>query len=77
MQAASRGGRAIGLLILALIGFSGLPAVAQTQTAGTADEWITRLAGLETAPDLDIAALRQQFDGVHANESLRVIQQVT
>jgi outer membrane protein OmpA-like peptidoglycan-associated protein len=60
MQAASRGGRAIGLLILALIGFSGLPAIAQTQTAATADEWITRLAGLETAPDLDLAALRQQ-----------------
>jgi outer membrane protein OmpA-like peptidoglycan-associated protein len=48
------------LLISALIGFSALPSQAQTQAAGTAQEWVTRLAGLETPPDLDVAAIRQQ-----------------
>jgi OmpA-OmpF porin, OOP family len=60
MRPTSRGARAVGLAISALVGFAALPAVAQTQPAGTADEWVTKLAGLETAPDLDVAALRQQ-----------------
>jgi OmpA-OmpF porin, OOP family len=60
MRPASRGARAVGLAMSALAGFAVLPAVAQTQPAGTADEWVTKLAGLETAPDLDVAALRQQ-----------------
>jgi OOP family OmpA-OmpF porin len=50
----------IGLLIVALIGFTALPCSAQTQAGGTADDWINKLAGLEAAPDLDVAALRQQ-----------------
>jgi outer membrane protein OmpA-like peptidoglycan-associated protein len=52
--------RRVGLLIVALIGFAALPAAAQTPAAGTAEDWVGKLAGLETAPDLDIAALRQQ-----------------
>jgi OOP family OmpA-OmpF porin len=52
--------RGVGLLIVALIGFTALPSQAQTQAGGTAEDWVSRLAGLETAPDLDVAALRQQ-----------------
>ena len=52
--------RRVGLLIVALIGFGALPSSAQTPTAGTAEDWVGKLAGLETAPDLDIVALRQQ-----------------
>jgi OmpA-OmpF porin, OOP family len=50
----------VGLLIGALIGFAALPASAQAQAGGTADEWVNRLTGLETALDLDVVALRQQ-----------------
>ncbi len=60
MRPIGRGGRAAGLAISALVGFAALPAVAQTQPAGTADEWVNKLSGLETAVDLDVAALRQQ-----------------
>jgi OmpA-OmpF porin, OOP family len=50
----------VGLLVVALIGLAVLPCQAQTQAGGTAEDWVRRLAGLETAPDLDVAALRQQ-----------------
>jgi OmpA-OmpF porin, OOP family len=52
--------RGIGLLAAALIAFAVLPAHAQTPVAGTADEWASKLAGLEAEPDLDLAAIRQQ-----------------
>ena len=52
--------RGVGLLIAALIGFTALPCPAQTQAGGTAENWVNKLAGLETVPDLDVAALRQQ-----------------
>jgi OmpA-OmpF porin, OOP family len=52
--------RRVGLLVVALIAFTALPCQAQTQAGGTAEDWVHRLAGLETAPDLDVAALRQQ-----------------
>jgi len=50
----------VALLVAALIGLAAIPASAQTPGAGSADEWINKLAGPETAPDLDLAALRQQ-----------------
>ena len=53
----------IALLGAALIGLATLPASAQTQAGGSADEWVNKLSGLETAPDLDVAALRQQAMG--------------
>ncbi len=53
----------IALLGAALIGLAALPASAQTQAGGSADEWVNKLSGLETAPDLDVAALRQQAMG--------------
>ena len=50
----------IGLFAAAVIGCGALPALAQAQAGGTAGEWVNKLAGLETMPDLDVAALRQQ-----------------
>jgi OmpA-OmpF porin, OOP family len=52
--------RGVGLLIAVLIGFIVSPSLAQTQAGGTAEDWVNKLAGLETVPDLDVAALRQQ-----------------
>jgi outer membrane protein OmpA-like peptidoglycan-associated protein len=46
--------------MVALVGLAALPASAQTQAGSTSEEWVNKLAGLETAPDLDVAALRQQ-----------------
>jgi len=60
MRWGSQNRRGIGLLAAALIAVAALPARAQTPAAGTADEWASKLAGLETEPDLDLAALRQQ-----------------
>jgi len=67
----SRGGIGLFMLVLALIGFTALPALAQAQAGGTTDEWVNKLAGLETAPDLDVAALRQQaMDRIKARAKL-------
>jgi OOP family OmpA-OmpF porin len=66
MRRISKGCQGVGiklkttLLISALIGFSALPSLAQTQGGATVQEWVTRLAGLETPSDLDVAAIRQQ-----------------
>src|SRR5258707_11825490 len=50
----------VSLLIGLLVGSIASPSSAQTPAGGTAADWVSKLAGLETAPDLDIAALRQQ-----------------
>src|SRR5258706_15427053 len=52
--------RRLALLIAVLAGSIASPSAAQTPAGGTAADWVNKLAGLETAPDLDIAALRQQ-----------------
>jgi OOP family OmpA-OmpF porin len=52
--------RGVGFLIAALIGFTVLPCHAQTPAAGTPEDWVSKLAGLDTVPDIDVAALRQQ-----------------
>jgi OmpA-OmpF porin, OOP family len=52
--------RRLALLIAVLVGSIASPSSAQTQAGGTPADWVNKLAGLETAPDLDIAALRQQ-----------------
>jgi outer membrane protein OmpA-like peptidoglycan-associated protein len=51
--------RRLALLIALLAGSIAFPSAAQTPAGGAAD-WVNKLGGLETAPDLDIAALRQQ-----------------
>src|SRR5260370_35175110 len=50
----------ISLLIALLAGSIASPSAAQTPAGGTSGDWVNKLAGLETAPDLDIAALRRQ-----------------
>jgi OOP family OmpA-OmpF porin len=50
----------VGLLLVALIGFAALPSAAQTQARAPAEDWVGKLTALDTAPDLDLAALRQQ-----------------
>jgi OmpA-OmpF porin, OOP family len=52
----------IGLLLAALIGLAGPPAFAQAPApaGGTSEEWIKKLGGLETEPDLDLAELKKQ-----------------
>jgi outer membrane protein OmpA-like peptidoglycan-associated protein len=60
MRWGSQNRRGIGLLAAGLIAVAAVPARAQTPAAGTADEWASKLAGLDTEPDLDLAALRQQ-----------------
>jgi OmpA-OmpF porin, OOP family len=52
--------RGCGVLIAALLGLMALPGSAQTPAGGAAEDWVKKLAGLDTAPDLDLAALRQQ-----------------
>ena len=52
--------RGCGLLIVALLGLTALPGSAQTPAGGGAEDWVKKLAGLDTPPDLDLAALRQQ-----------------
>jgi OOP family OmpA-OmpF porin len=52
--------RHVTLLIALLVGSIASPSSAQTPVGGTAADWVNKLAGLETAPDLDITALRQQ-----------------
>jgi outer membrane protein OmpA-like peptidoglycan-associated protein len=46
----------VGMLIVALLGFAAWPSAAQTP----AEDWVGKLTALDTAPDLDLAALRQQ-----------------
>jgi OOP family OmpA-OmpF porin len=53
-------GCGVGVLIVALIGLMALPCQAQTQADATAEDWVNKLAGLDTPPDLDLAALRQE-----------------
>jgi OOP family OmpA-OmpF porin len=64
MRRTSRSLGAVGLLVAALLGSAALPAKAQAPAAapagGTSDDWVKRLSGLETAPELDVAALRHQ-----------------
>src|SRR6266849_2774421 len=52
--------RHVTVLIALLIGSIASPSSAQTPAGGTPAEWVSKLAGPETVPDLDIAALRQQ-----------------
>lgn len=52
----------IAWLVAASIGFAGLPALAQAPApaAATSEEWIKKLGGLSTEPDLDLAELKKQ-----------------
>jgi OmpA-OmpF porin, OOP family len=60
MQPRTKGLRGIGLLTSSVVVFAVLATPAYPQDAITTDSMISQLSGLETAPDLDIVALRQQ-----------------
>jgi OOP family OmpA-OmpF porin len=61
MRSGCRSRRGIGLLVAALIGMAGLPAMAQAPAAGgTSEEWIKKLAAPATEPDIDLAELKKQ-----------------
>ncbi len=70
MRRMSRSLGPVGLLAVALLGCAALPAQAQApagnqvpagnQAPATSEDWVKRLSGLESAPDLDVAALRHQ-----------------
>ena len=62
MRSGGKNRYAIGLLAAALIGLAALPALAQGQApaGSTSEDWIKKLAGLETTPELDIAELKKQ-----------------
>jgi OOP family OmpA-OmpF porin len=55
-----KGARDIGLLTGALIMFAASAAPAHAQTTVTAENMVNQLAGLDSTPDIDVAALRQQ-----------------
>ena len=60
MRPGNGGLRDLCLLAIALIASAALTFPLHAQTADTPDDMVTRLSGLETAPELDLAALRQR-----------------
>jgi OOP family OmpA-OmpF porin len=61
MRLSSKGLRDIGWLAGSLIMLAMLPlSLAHAQTAAPAENLVETLSGLETIPDIDVAALRQQ-----------------
>jgi OmpA-OmpF porin, OOP family len=60
MRLGKRGLRGVGLVAATLIAFAAPTFPAHAQEAVTRDDIIKRLSGLEAAPDLNVAALRQR-----------------
>ena len=60
MRSGINGLRGIGLLTGSVMIFAALVTAAYPQDAITTDSMISQLAGLDTSPDLDVAALRQR-----------------
>ncbi len=60
MRLRTKARRHFALLIALLVGSIASPSSAQTPAGGTPADWVDKLASPETAPDLDIVALRQQ-----------------
>jgi OmpA-OmpF porin, OOP family len=52
--------RGRGVLALALIGLAGSPEMACAQAPAAADNPVAKLSGLETSPDIEVPALKQQ-----------------
>lgn len=49
-----------GLFIVLLIGAMAPLSSARAQASATPEDWVKQLAGLDAAPDIEVAALRQQ-----------------
>lgn len=65
MRPGKKGLRDIGLLTVSVVMFAVHVTSALSQEAVTTESMVNQLAGLETIPDMDVAALRQQaFDRV-------------
>src|SRR5258705_12820634 len=60
MRLRTKARRHFALLIALLVGSIASPSSAQTPAGGTPADLVDKLASPETAPDLDIVALRQQ-----------------
>jgi OmpA-OmpF porin, OOP family len=58
MRPGKRSRRDIGLLVIALVLL--MAPVSSGRAQADTENWVERLAGLETTPDIDVAALRQQ-----------------
>jgi OOP family OmpA-OmpF porin len=50
----------MGLFIVLLIGAMAPLSSARAQASATPEDWVKQLAGLDTAPDIEVAALKQQ-----------------
>ena len=50
----------MGLFIVLLIGAMAPLSSARAQASATPEDWVKQLAGLDAAPDIEVAALRQQ-----------------
>jgi OmpA-OmpF porin, OOP family len=50
----------MGLFIVLLIGAMAPSSSARAQASATPEDWVKQLAGLDAAPDIEVAALRQQ-----------------
>jgi outer membrane protein OmpA-like peptidoglycan-associated protein len=50
----------MGLFIVLLIGAMAPLSSARAQASATPEDWVKQLAGLDTAPDIEVAVLRQQ-----------------
>ena len=64
--------RHLGWLAAALLGCAALPAQAQAPAGGTSEEWITRLAGLATAPERGRVVPELRWNGITTYRELVV-----
>jgi OOP family OmpA-OmpF porin len=60
MRLGKKSRRDIGLFIVLLMGFMAPLSSAHAQASVTREDWVNKLVGLETPPDIEVAALRQQ-----------------
>jgi OmpA-OmpF porin, OOP family len=61
MRSGNKGRRELAWLIVMVIGLMAAPSVVRAQAVAAAEDWVTRLAGLEAVPeDVEVAVLRQQ-----------------
>ena len=60
MRLGKKSRHGIGLFVVLLIGAMAPLSSARAQASATPEDWVIKLAGLEPAPDMEVAALRQQ-----------------
>jgi outer membrane protein OmpA-like peptidoglycan-associated protein len=60
MRLGNKNRHGIGLFIVLLIGSMAPLSSARAQASAATEDWVNQLVGLETAPDMEVVALRQQ-----------------